>query len=125
VLLVKEQSVAQEPLSIQVLLKKEGSMHNHNVYFWLKEGLSNSDLLEFEKGLESLTKTTLVIKGYYGKPANTNRAVVDNTYTYGLSLLFKDTSDQNLYQADPIHLAFVDKNGSKWSRVVVYDIETK
>ena len=98
-------------------------MHSHNVYFWLKEGLSKSDLLEFEKGLESLTKTALVINGRYGKPANTNRPVVDNTYTYGLSLIFKDTDDHNLYQADPVHLKFVEKNSAKWTRVQVYDVE--
>jgi len=100
-------------------------MHSHNVYFWLKDGLSNSALDEFEKGLDTLKKTTMVLSGYYGKPANTNRSVVDNSYSYGLSLLFKDTADHNLYQADPIHLAFVDKNVTKWTRVLVYDIETK
>jgi hypothetical protein len=100
-------------------------MHNHNVYFWLKEGLSNSALLEFEQGLDSLTMTPLVINGYYGKPANTNRAVVDNTYTYGLVLTFKDTADHNLYQADPIHLSFVEKNSAKWTRVQVFDVEIK
>jgi hypothetical protein len=100
-------------------------MHIHNVYFWLKKGLSNSALFEFEQGLETLIKISLVKNGYYGKPANTNRAVVDNTYSYGLTLFFKDTPDQNLYQADPIHLAFVDKNSKKWTRVQVYDVEVK
>jgi hypothetical protein len=98
-------------------------MHGHNVYFWLKEGLPNSALLEFEQGLDSLTMIPLVINGHYGKPANTNRAVVDNTYTYGLALIFKDTNDQNLYQADPVHLAFVEKNSAKWTRVQVYDVD--
>jgi hypothetical protein len=100
-------------------------MHSHNVYFWLKEGLSDSDLLEFEHGLDTLMMISLVINGYYGKPANTNRAVVDNTYAYGLTLTFKDTADHNLYQADPIHLAFVEKNSAKWTRVQVYDVEIK
>jgi hypothetical protein len=98
-------------------------MHSHNVFFWLEEKLSNSALHEFEEGLETLVKTSLVKSGYYGKPANTNRAVVDNTYSYGLTLLFNDTADHNLYQADPIHLAFVDKNSKKWTKVLVYDIE--
>jgi hypothetical protein len=100
-------------------------MHSHNVYFWLKEGLSDSALLEFENGLDTLMMIPLVINGYYGKPANTNRAVVDNTYTYGLTLTFKNTADHNLYQGDPIHLAFVEKNSAKWIRVQVYDVEIK
>jgi hypothetical protein len=100
-------------------------MHRHNAFFWLKGELPDSALLEFEAGLESLTKTPLVLNGYFGKPANTNRAVVDNTYSYGLTLIFKDTTDHNLYQVDPIHMAFVDQNAPKWTRVLVYDIETK
>jgi hypothetical protein len=98
-------------------------MHSHNVFFWLDEKLSNSALLEFEEGLNTLIKTPLVLSGYFGKPANTNRTVVDNTYSYGLTLLFDDTADHNLYQADPIHLAFVDKNSRNWTKVLVYDIE--
>ena len=100
-------------------------MHHHNVFFWLKEGLSDSALLEFEEGLESLKKTSMVITGHFGKPADTNRAVVDNSYSYGLTLIFKDTADHNNYQVDPIHLAFVDQNAPKWTRVQVYDFETK
>jgi hypothetical protein len=100
-------------------------MHSHNVFFWLKEGLSDSDLLEFEKGLDTLLMDRLVINGRYGKPADTHRDVVENTYTYALSLLFKDTADHNLYQADSVHLAFVEKHSAKWSRVKVFDVEVQ
>jgi hypothetical protein len=100
-------------------------MHSHNVYFWLKDGLSDAEIKEFEKGLESLINIRLAISGYYGKPADTHRDVVENSYSYGLSILFKDLANHNLYQADPVHLAFVDKNSMKWVRVRVFDIETK
>jgi hypothetical protein len=100
-------------------------MHSHQVFFYLNAELSHAALLEFEEGLESLIGISLVQSGYYGKPAHTNRAVVDNTYSYGLTLLFKNTADHDLYQADPIHQVFLDKNATKWSRVLVFDIETK
>jgi hypothetical protein len=109
----------------RLLLIEAENMHIHNVYFWLKEGLSTSSLLEFEQGLETLIKIPLVKNGYYGKPADTNRTVVDNTYSYSLTLFFNDTPDQNLYQTDPIHLAFIDRNSKKWTRVQVYDVEVK
>ena len=80
--------------------------------------------MEFEKGLKTLINDPLVIRGVYGKPANTHRSVVENSYSYGLSLMFKDLADHDLYQTEPIHLAFVEKNASKWTRVMVYDIET-
>ena len=99
-------------------------MHSHNVLFWLIDDLSDSEIKEFEKGLKTLINDPLVIRGFFGKPANTNRSVVENSYAYGLSLIFKDLADHNLYQADPIHQAFVDQNSNKWSRVQVFDIET-
>jgi hypothetical protein len=99
-------------------------MHSHNVLFWLKDDLSYSELVEFETGLITLINDPRVIRGVYGKPANTHRSVVENSYTYGLSLMFKDLADHDLYQAEPIHLAFVEKNASIWTRVMVYDIET-
>jgi len=100
-------------------------MHSHQVFFYLNTELSHSALLEFEEGLETLINIPLVQSGYYGKPAHTNRAVVDNAYSYGLILIFKDTADHDLYQADPIHQVFLDKNAKKWDRVLVFDIETK
>jgi len=103
---------------------EEEAMHSHNVLFWLQDDLSYSELMEFEKGLKTLINDPLVIRGVYGKPANTHRSVVENSYSYGLSLMFKDLADHDLYQAEPIHLAFVDKNASKWAKVLVYDIET-
>jgi hypothetical protein len=120
-------NLVQNNILIQSALNptEDEFMHRHNVFFWLKEGLSDSALLEFEQGLESLTHTPLVLNGYFGKPANTNRAVVDNSYSYGLTLIFKDTTDHNLYQVDPTHRTFVDQNSLKWTRVQVYDFQTK
>jgi hypothetical protein len=75
--------------------------------------------------LVSLINIPLSIRGLYGKPADTHRPVVENSYSYGLTILFKDLADHNSYQADPVHLAFVDKNSYKWVRVQVFDMETK
>jgi Stress responsive A/B Barrel Domain len=99
-------------------------MHSHNVYFWLKEGLTGSEIKEFEQGLQSLVDFPLVIRGLYGKPADTHRPVVERSYSYGLLLSFKDLADHDTYQAGPVHLAFVEKNGPKWVRAQVFDIET-
>jgi hypothetical protein len=34
-------------------------MHSHNVFFWLKDRLSNSELKEFENGLKTLINVPL------------------------------------------------------------------
>ena len=98
-------------------------MHIHNVYFWLKPGLDDAALTSFEQGLDALTRDPAARGGHYGKPAVTARDVVDNSYTYGLVVVFDDLAAHDRYQAGGIHLEFVDAHSPKWERVVVYDIE--
>ncbi len=99
-------------------------MHIHNVYFWLKEDLDEAAVLEFEVGLKTLTKDPQAVSGYYGKPANAYRDVVENSYSYGLVLVFEDLVGHDIYQSGEVHLEFINKNLPKWEKVVVYDIET-
>lgn len=99
-------------------------MHTHLVFFWLSDQLSDSEYMEFEQGLDSLTKIPFVISGSYGKPADTYRPVVDRSYSYGLTLRFPGIAEHDLYQIDPVHLAFVEHNSKKWVKVLIYDIET-
>jgi hypothetical protein len=99
-------------------------MHVHNVYFWLKDGVEDQSLAAFENGLSALTHDPTVKSGYYGKPADTHRDVVENTYTYGLVLLFDDLAAHDQYQAGAVHLKFVEDHVSKWERVAVHDIQT-
>jgi hypothetical protein len=98
-------------------------MHSHLAFFWLNDNLSTTEILEFEKGLGSLIIIPVVVSGFYGKPADTHRSVVENSYTYGLSLLFKEINDQISYQNHEIHEEFVKRHSSKWSKVQVFDIE--
>lgn len=91
----------------------------HQVYFWLKSGV---DTQSFIKEASVLGKCKTVDKFYIGTPAPTEaRDVVDHSYQVGCTLFFKSIEDQNAYQVDPEHLAFIEKNSSKWSAVKVYD----
>lgn len=100
-------------------------MHIHNVYFWLKNDLGQEALSAFEQGLAALTRDPAVRAGYFGQAANTDRAVVENSYDYSLVLLFDDLAAHDRYQAGAVHVEFVHNHSSKWSRVVVYDVETR
>ena len=99
-------------------------MHIHNVYFWLENDLDNEALTSFEQGLNSLCLDSTVKSGYFGKPAKTDRDVVDNSYTYGLILIFDDLKEHDNYQTCSVHNQFIDEHSSKWNHVKVYDIET-
>lgn len=97
----------------------------HTVYFWLKEGTTEADKAEFEKGLAALGEIDTIQTIFFGPPAQTPRDVVDNSYGYGLTLLFKDRADQDSYQDDPDHHKFIENHSHLWERVQVYDYLVK
>lgn len=93
----------------------------HVVCVWLKPDLDRRDIKDFEKAMRELKKIKTVRSMEIGKPAGTKRDVVDNTYSYMMVFYFNDATGHDLYQIDPIHQDFVDKNKAKWTRVQVYD----
>jgi len=99
-------------------------MHIHNVYFWLERDLEKEMRSSFEQGLNSLCLDSAVKSGFFGKPAKTDRDVVDNSYTYALVLIFDDLIAHDKYQSGLVHDQFIAKHSSKWNRAMVYDIET-
>lgn len=93
----------------------------HHVYFWLKDKDSKEDLARLIDGLKKLSAVKTIDRFQIGKPAGTNRDVIDSTYSVSWLLLFKTKEDQDSYQADPIHLDFVKQCSHLWQKVVVYD----
>jgi hypothetical protein len=96
----------------------------HNVYFWLKEGISDDDRKAFEEGLRGLFAVEEIDEGSFGKPAATpERPVTDHSFSYSLSLKFKSVEDHNIYQDHPEHHRFVENCQQYWQRAQVYDSE--
>ncbi len=93
----------------------------HHVYFWLKNADSAEDRAKLLEGLEKLSKVKSIRSLHMGKPADTSRDVIDGSYTISWLTVFKNKADQDSYQVDPIHLAFVKDYAHLWSKVVVYD----
>ena len=95
----------------------------HAVYFWIDENADETLKNEWlETGLAELAKVESLQAVYYGPPANTvERGVVDNSYDVAWICHFATPADQEAYQVDPIHLEFVEKYKSLWSKVIVYD----
>lgn len=97
-------------------------MLTHTVIFWLKEGLTQKDRDLFFEGAKTLSTIESVDQSFMGTPADTpKRPVVDDSYDCALSVSLRDLDAHDLYQADPIHLAFIEKCGHLWERVVIYD----
>jgi len=93
----------------------------HNVFFWLKNPDQSDEAKALEAGIRTLQQVHTVQDFHLGKPAPTDRPVIDNTYAYHLMLMFNNLEDQNTYQNDPIHLKFVDDCQHLWEKVQVYD----
>jgi hypothetical protein len=97
------------------------NMFIHHVYFWLKNPSSEEDRKKLIEGLEKLTKVKTIKTFHIGKPADTNRDVIDRSYSVSWMLIFENKDAEESYQVDPIHLNFVETCKHLWEKVVVYD----
>ena len=97
-------------------------MFIHSVYYWMKTGRTADEEHQFLRGLESLTKIRTVRYGWCGKPASTDRPVIDRSYSYGLVVVFDDIAGHDIYNDDPLHTQFKNTFGS-WAQIKIYDFE--
>jgi Stress responsive A/B Barrel Domain len=93
----------------------------HHVYFWLKNPGSDSDLAELKRGLKKLSAAKIIRQFHIGRPADTDRDVIDHSYSLSWLLIFENAADQAAYQIDPMHLQFVEECSHLWRKVIVYD----
>ena len=93
----------------------------HHVYFWLSNPESKADFDQLAAGLKQLTAVKTIRSFHIGKPADTNRDVIDRSYSLSWLALFDNKANQDSYQTDPIHLKFVEECSHLWKKVVVYD----
>lgn len=93
----------------------------HHVYFWLSNENSAADFESLVAGLQKLSSVKTIKAFHIGKPADTNRDVIDRSYSVSWMLLFANKADQDSYQVDPIHLKFVEECKHLWKKVTVFD----
>ncbi len=94
----------------------------HTVFFWFREPQNATHRSLFEASIKRFMNDSDYVSGWHvGTPAGTDRQVVDNSYTYCLSVTFPSAADQDKYQVEPAHLRFIDECHQYWDRVQVYD----
>lgn len=94
----------------------------HSVYFWLKPELNDAQRAEFRRELAKLEGVKSLQAVYIGTPAAIPpRPVVDSTYSFALTCVFKDIAGHDAYQVDPLHKAFLEKCRTLWTKVQIYD----
>jgi Stress responsive A/B Barrel Domain len=81
----------------------------HHVYFWLKNADSKTDRDKLVEGLKKLSTVKTIQNFHIGKPADTNREVIETGYAVSWFVQFANGADQASYQTDPIHLKFIEE----------------
>ena len=99
-------------------------MFVHHVFFWLRKELSQQDVDKFEKGVKSLLSIEGLITGDVGKPASTDRPIIDNSYSFSLLTIFNDKDAHDTYQDHPVHHKFLEECRHLSAKILVYDSET-
>lgn len=96
-------------------------MFVHHVLFYLKNPDSSADRDALVAGLQTLIPIEVVKLAHIGKVAETNRAVIDRSYSLSWLMLFENKADQDIYQDHPVHHEFVKNCAHLWEKVVIYD----
>ena len=100
-----------------------GRVFVHHVYFWLKAPGDPEAREALIAGLRRLTAAPDILWSHIGLPAESERGVVDDSYSVSWLVFFADKAAEERYQVDPIHLKVVEDCSPLWERVVVYDTE--
>lgn len=93
----------------------------HVVFFWLineDQGTRERFLAELIKFIDNVD---MIKTKHIGSPADTNREVIDSTYSFSLILSFDSKKEQDLYQDHHLHKEFIENASSLWEKVQVYD----
>jgi len=94
----------------------------HVVFFWLKNPDNTADRDKFETSLNNfIDNSKFILSKHIGTPADTDRPVIDNTWTYSLVLGFKNKEEQAKYQDEEVHKKFIEESEELWEKVLVYD----
>lgn len=97
----------------------------HAVYFWLHNPDSEEDRKAIEWSLKKfIFNSKYITSKHIGTPADTNRDVVENTYTYSLIVTFKNKEMHDKYQEEDIHKLFIKESAHLWKKVTVLDSES-
>jgi hypothetical protein len=98
-------------------------MFIHSVYFWLRDGADATERDALIDGLKALQDIKQVRHIWIGRPADTDRPVVERSYDVALVTVFDDKAGHDTYQDDPLHVDFVERHKGLWKRIQVFDVE--
>ena len=93
----------------------------HVVFFWLIDNTRETKEKFFDEVKKFIDNVDVIKTKHIGTPADTDRDVIDNTWSYSLVLSFESRKEQDIYQKHQSHLDFIENASSLWDKVLVYD----
>lgn len=93
----------------------------HTVFFWLVDESPGTDERFRSELFKFIDNVDLIKTMHVGKPADTNREVIDNSYSYCMILTFDSKAEHDLYQEHTLHKRFIENASELWNKVLVYD----
>ena len=93
----------------------------HAVYIWLRDDVPVRDRQAHLDDLRALARIASVRAFHLGRPAASDRPVIERGYTYALVTVFDDLAGLDAYRAHPWHQTVNDAAGRYWKAQVVYD----
>lgn len=99
--------------------KELGGELMHTVLIWLN---SEEDVESLKTDSKQFLNEIDEVKTYFiGTPAMTPRNIVDNSYSIFITMTFENKEDLKTFAIHPAHVSFLEKNKSKWDKILVYD----
>jgi hypothetical protein len=93
----------------------------HVVFFWLKKEDDKTKKAFLKELRKFIDHVDMIRSRHIGTPADTDRPVIDNTYTFSLILSFDSKKEHDEYQEHPLHKDFIANASALWEKVQVYD----
>lgn len=93
----------------------------HMVFFWLKKDDDQNKKAFLGELRKFIDNVDMIRSQHIGTPADTDRPVIDNTYSFSLVLSFDSKKEHDLYQDHQLHKDFIANASHLWEKVLVYD----
>ena len=93
----------------------------HVVFFWLKDEEEKTKKAFMSELRKFIDNADMIKSQHIGTPADTDRPVIDNTWSFSLILSFDSKREHDEYQEHQLHKDFIANASSLWDKVLVYD----
>ena len=94
----------------------------HVVVVWVNDDVSDKQVSKIIEDTQVLRSINVVQDLKVGRPVESERASVDDSFSFALTVTFKNSADMQAYIVDETHIAYV-KSAIKpvLKKIVVYD----